>query len=393
MAPQALSSSTSPVVPNQGLTQAQDSALSPGVANSILISNSQSENSSISVQQFAPQGSSGLETLKIMAELVLKSLGLLEASSEKKAEVVKEPSIEKPHIEKKGPEIESKEVVSEKASLSFSEKLTKDFADKAGGEIHEDELQQAIIGYQLYQKDPALEGRYLELLAAAGEKGLSTSEACVDALCKMVQEGLLEPEEAKWVNGLSFRAAQLDADQSALAGEGAKSGYLKVEDAIKIAEASLAGIQAGGVKAEHRELVAPSSVTTSSVTASSVTASSVTASSVTGAETFRAPFSEEQSGFLWKPVSEGDGNLVVLLPQSFNGSIESVSLYGGDSVADLSLIEEGAFSGDSANGNRSHFRFDSPGESYGSSVTLGVRLSDGRNIAFEIGNPSQRLSY
>lgn len=66
------------------------------------------------------------------------------------------------------------------------------------------------------------------------------------------------------------------------------------------------------------------------------------------------------SGFVWKPVSEGDGNLVVLLPAT-----------AGDVLVGVNT-ERGRYVG-RTNGNRPTYRFSRPGGAYppGSVLTIG----------------------
>ena len=83
-------------------------------------------------------------------------------------------------------------------------------------------------------------------------------------------------------------------------------------------------------------------------------------------------------GFVWKPVSEGDGNLVVLLPSAYAGSVVAMDIVKGGSV-----VERGRFTGNT-NGNRPTFRFRQPGAGYGSGLTVVARLSDGSNKTWPI---------
>jgi hypothetical protein len=91
-------------------------------------------------------------------------------------------------------------------------------------------------------------------------------------------------------------------------------------------------------------------------------------------------------GFLWKPVSEGDGNLVVLLPASMRGQVAAVYIQKGGST-----VESGRFSGDTHNGGRPHYRFSQPGAGYGSGLTLVAVLKDGTRRSWGIGNGGQRV--
>jgi len=66
-------------------------------------------------------------------------------------------------------------------------------------------------------------------------------------------------------------------------------------------------------------------------------------------------------GFVWKPISEGDGSLVVLTPASVNANVMTIS--GGFGS------ENGRFVG-RTNGNRATFRFSRPGCGYGNGINV-----------------------
>ena len=85
-------------------------------------------------------------------------------------------------------------------------------------------------------------------------------------------------------------------------------------------------------------------------------------------------------GFLWKPVSDSNGNLVVLLPSQYNGKVKSVSVNG----------EQGSFSG-IANGNRTHWRFSKPGAAYGANARV-VAATSGGNVSWTVPNTGSRTS-
>ncbi len=91
-------------------------------------------------------------------------------------------------------------------------------------------------------------------------------------------------------------------------------------------------------------------------------------------------------GFLWKPVSESDGNLVVLLPPELKGQVSSVEIQD----AAGNTIDTGRFSGDQKNGGRPHFRFDKPGSAYGEGLTAVAKTTDGREIRFDVGTGGER---
>lgn len=78
------------------------------------------------------------------------------------------------------------------------------------------------------------------------------------------------------------------------------------------------------------------------------------------------------SGFVWKPVSDGDGRLVVLLPASSDA--DPVFVNG----------EQGTYVG-RTNGNRPTYRFSRPGSQYSAPALL--QIGSGR---WGVPNPGQR---
>jgi hypothetical protein len=92
------------------------------------------------------------------------------------------------------------------------------------------------------------------------------------------------------------------------------------------------------------------------------------------------------SGFLWKPASEGDGKLVVLLPSSLTGKVNGCSLsYSGGS-------ENGRNVG-VHNGNREHFRFSKPGAGYGQNIRVTASLKDGTTQSWTVPNGASRTTF
>lgn len=93
--------------------------------------------------------------------------------------------------------------------------------------------------------------------------------------------------------------------------------------------------------------------------------------------------------FLWKPVSESDGKLVILLPSRYRGGVVNAVdvLDAGGRV-----IERGRFVGDTHNGNRPHYRFNMQGSRYGTNLTVRATLTAGGADTWQIPNGAQRNS-
>lgn len=92
-------------------------------------------------------------------------------------------------------------------------------------------------------------------------------------------------------------------------------------------------------------------------------------------------------GFLWKPVSESNGRLVVLLPPQYNGIVSGCHVVN----ASGSVIESGRYDG-IHNGDRQHYRFDQSGGSYGNDIYVVANTTTG-NVHWYIANGSARTSY
>jgi hypothetical protein len=81
---------------------------------------------------------------------------------------------------------------------------------------------------------------------------------------------------------------------------------------------------------------------------------------------------EAPAGFLWKPVSDSDGKLAVLLPPSMTGKVTGVRILSpqGDQLAT-------GKSGGVANGGREHFRFDRAGGNFPSGSKVVIQFKNG----------------
>ena len=94
-------------------------------------------------------------------------------------------------------------------------------------------------------------------------------------------------------------------------------------------------------------------------------------------------------GFLWKPISESNGRLVILLPNEFRGRVRGVAIHAGDPPNAGNKIEDGTFAGDTHNGRRPHFRFSRSGGGYGQNIFAVGYFADG-TISWPIPNGASR---
>lgn len=91
------------------------------------------------------------------------------------------------------------------------------------------------------------------------------------------------------------------------------------------------------------------------------------------------------AGFLWKPVSDSDGNLAILLPPNMTGKVNGVNVLSPEGQ----VLESGRASG-VGNGGREHFRFKRPGGSFPPGCQVQILFKDGSQQTIPIENPGVR---
>ncbi len=103
------------------------------------------------------------------------------------------------------------------------------------------------------------------------------------------------------------------------------------------------------------------------------------------ASTVKANPKDGADGFLWKPVSDSDGRLVVLSPRALTGKVVAMTVR----TAGGAKIETSTYRGP-GNGDREHHRFKKPGRDYPAGCIAQFLLSDGTARDYAIPSPSQR---
>lgn len=89
-------------------------------------------------------------------------------------------------------------------------------------------------------------------------------------------------------------------------------------------------------------------------------------------------------GFLWKPVSDSDGKLAILLPPQFNGKVSGVTVTSPDGQSATGR------NGGVGNGDRQHFRFNKPGSAFAPGTVVQIAMRDGQSQQIPIQNPAMR---
>ncbi len=90
--------------------------------------------------------------------------------------------------------------------------------------------------------------------------------------------------------------------------------------------------------------------------------------------------------FLWKPQSESNGNLVVLLPANMSGNVKSLEVLSPDGSTVLASGQQAGI----ANGGREHFRFNKPGASFPDGALVKIQMKDGSSKTVKIGDSAGR---
>ena len=269
------------------------------------------------------------------------------------------------------------------AADTFAARIGEILKPNAEGLVHESELYAALV----YERTSSVAGReagqaFLGALQsemqqiARADGYVDVEAAALGALRTLVERDVLTPAQADRIHAESFAAAQLDDNAGALYDDRGSANdptiaTARFDEAIAKARERIAAFDAGSETPPTRPL------------------DDARATGLDHAHTDRANErsgpQEIGDGFLFKPRSESDGDLVILLPPALAGRVEGLRLLGpeGDVVA------EGRYTS-TANGGRPHFRFDRPGSDFPGPLVVEARLEDGTVRTWSIDDPSQR---
>ena len=93
------------------------------------------------------------------------------------------------------------------------------------------------------------------------------------------------------------------------------------------------------------------------------------------------------AGFLWKPVSDKNAKLAILLPPGLSGQVAEVVILSPDGKRTL---QRGKYSG-VGNGDREHYRFSKAGGEFPDGSIVVIKLKDGTTKHMVIKETSARL--
>ncbi len=290
-------------------------------------------------------------------------------------------TITKSAQEVKASEESSKKTETSEVSDQFNAVLRGVLGSDSATSISEEELFAGVIEERLGTSVGAeAAAAYHE--AFAEHKGINTrpdghvlfEKAAKDALADLEAKGILTKEQSSKVKAEAFKAAQLDDNADALYdGRGSENdptiAIMNFDAAMLAARDMLKKIDAGEVEVTE-EVAATDAGGSETITANGTT--------VDGA-----------GGFLFKPESDSNGNLVVLLPAQLAGKVIDVVLKD-EAGTELDKGVSTGMANPDAVGDREHFRFSKPGASYGQNLTVEVAMQDGSIKTYKIPNPSER---
>lgn len=241
----------------------------------------------------------------------------------------------------------------------------------AAGKVDEESLFAGLTLALVEEVAPAgAAGLRQALESALGDPARSLETAAVTGLRGLVGSGALPKTIAEGILSQAFAAAQLDGNDRALFDGRGGPG-----DATIATEAKGAAISQALARLERFSTgleIAPRR--------------SLDGADPAGGAAARGGAADLGAGFLFKPESDGEGKLVILLPESLGGQVASLRLLDGRG-RELEVGESSGF----GNGNREHFRFDRPGAAYPVGLLVEVSLADGRVLTRTIADPSRRV--
>jgi hypothetical protein len=264
------------------------------------------------------------------------------------------------------------------ATTDFTKFLTGVLAPDSANQVNEEDLFSAIVQERVKNAkgDETLK-KFQETLTQTKDSmkrpdgSVPVEDATKAALIKAREAGLLTKEEADKIYSEAFDAAQLD-DNKELLYDGKGGGN---DPTIAVAAMQQALLLSGGMidKFNDGSLKA---------TVRSVEDSSDPKMAMLGG-------SHSESGgsgdFLYKPVSDTTGKLVVLMPSKLAGMISGVKIYDPAGK----FLENGVGTGN-GNGGRDHFRFKKTGAAYPDGLIVEATLTTGDKVRYRINETSRR---
>jgi hypothetical protein len=279
-------------------------------------------------------------------------------------------------------------------SQRFESFIKSKLGSGSAGQVSEEELFSVIIAERIdslkgaeaaAQYDKILARHRADLSTLRSDGVFSHEDAAVGALEELKSASLLTPEEADKIYAESFKAAQLDDNHDVLWDDRGGPGdpTMAVADlasAMKRAKVALEKIASGELTADSKALGAGSG------SGISVTPFKPGAGGTGERISPNGTDFDGANGFLFKPVSENQGTLAVLLPEANKGLVTGVTLRDLEG----NILEDGISMGYGEEGTREKFSFKKKGGDYPPELLVHVQFMDGTNSEYYIPDPSKR---
>ena len=243
--------------------------------------------------------------------------------------------------------------------------------------VNEEELYAVNLYSYLTSKDKTLGTRFLELLPEAIKKSTEIHgsarvfNAADRVMRRLLKDGKIMHDEYQASRDYAFGMSQLDQNKKFLS----RTESVALEEGMKIVSTNCAATsEAVGAYKRELQKIAKLQRTTAATNNSTVAGGSTHSSSSIA------------EGFLWKPESDSDGNLVILLPSNLVGKASGVRVLSPEG----NVLAQGRYGG-IANGFRQHFRFDRPGSAFPNNSIVEIQMANSENLRFKIANTSLRV--
>jgi hypothetical protein len=241
---------------------------------------------------------------------------------------------------------------------AFSASLRDALSSKVNKKVSEEELFAAVLAERLGKVNDSF-ANVIETITNELEEtsdGAGVEDMTVNLLNGLVKEEKLSKEVADTLYSEAFALSQLDDDKESLfdgrGGPGDRTvATMERDGALQRAQLSFSEL-GEGLEVKSRSL---------------------------------KPEVGDNKGFLYKPVSDTTGKLVILSPTELSGEIAKVRIR----EVEGRFEEIGKFSGN-GNGGRDHFRFSKSGSSYRAPLIVEFTLNSGATREILIKDSGER---